>query len=460
MAIKPIKRLLWSMGLPMVFSMVLQALYNVVDTIFVVNMGETGIKANLALTYVFPVQIFMIAVGVGTGIGVNALLSRSLGEKDQKKIGLTLGNGIFLGICLYLIFFLFGLFVSKWFMSIQTNDEEIIKMGSEYLTIVTTLSFGAIAFNVFERFLQATGKTVHSTIAQVVGALINIILDYVFIYPLNMGVAGAAYATVIGQIASLLTAMVFHYFLNKEVSHSFKDILPNLKIIGSIYKVGWAAMLMQALLSINMFVMIRVFSLNSQGDLINGTYGIYYKIQQIALFSCFGLSNTIISLLSFNVGLNDKERIKECIKWGIIDTVIVAGIITILFESLAGPIANLFGLTASEDNKEQIISLCETSIRIASVGYIFMGVSLAIQGILQAYRKSVTPLMISLLRLIILLVPFALIFVYNDNAINTVWWSFPIAELLTAIISSSILFFHYKKIIISSEFFTMKKRNK
>ena len=450
MAIKPIKRLLWSMGLPMVFSMVLQALYNVVDTIFVINMGETGIKANLALTYVFPVQIFMIAVGVGTGIGINALLSRSLGEKDQKKIGLTLGNGIFLGICLYLIFLLFGLFASKWFMSVQTNDEETIKMGSEYLTIVTTLSFGAIGFNVFERFLQATGKTMHSTISQVVGAVINIVLDYVFIYPLNMGVAGAAYATVIGQIASLLTAMIFHYLLNKEVKHSFKDILPDLKIIGSIYKVGWAAMLMQALLSINMFVMIRVFSLNSQGDLINGTYGIYYKIQQIALFSCFGLSNTIISLLSFNVGLNDENRIKECIKWGIIDTVIVAGIITILFESLAWPIANLFGLTATGENKEQIINLCQTSIRIASIGYIFMGISLAIQGILQAYRKSLTPLIISLLRLIILLVPFALIFIYNDNAINTVWWSFPIAELLTAIISSSILFFHYKKNVVCS----------
>jgi len=450
MAIKPIKRLLWSMGLPMVFSMVLQALYNVVDTIFVINMGEAGIKANLALTYVFPVQIFMIAVGVGTGIGINALLSRSLGEKDQKKIGLTLGNGIFLGICLYLIFLLFGLFASKWFMSIQTDDEEIIKMGSEYLTIVTTLSFGAIGFNVFERFLQATGKTVHSTIAQVVGALINIILDYVFIYPLHMGVVGAAYATIIGQITSLLTAMMFHYFMNKEVSHSFKDILPDLKTIGSIYKVGWAAMLMQALLSINMFVMIRVFAINPDGDLINGTYGIYYKIQQIALFSCFGLSNTIISLLSFNVGLADKERIKECIKWGIIDTVIVAGIITILFESLAGPIANLFGLTTTGENKEQIISLCQISIRIASIGYVFMGISLAIQGILQAYRKSVIPLIISLLRLIILLVPFALIFVYKDNAINTVWWSFPIAELLTAIISSTILFFHYKKNVVCS----------
>ena len=427
------------MGLPMVFSMVLQALYNVVDTIFVINMGESGIKANLALTYVFPVQIFMIAVGVGTGIGINALLSRSLGEKDQKKIGLTLGNGIFLGICLYLIFLLFGLFASEWFMSIQTSDEEIIRMGSEYLRIVTTLSFGAIGFNVFERFLQATGKTIHSTISQIVGALINIILDYVFIYPLNMGVAVATYATLIGQIASLLTAMLFHYILNKEAKHGFKDILPNIKIIGAIYKVGWAAMLMQALLSINMFVMIKVFSLNEQGDLINGTYGIYYKIQQIALFSCFGLSNTIISLLSFNVGLNDKNRIKECIIWGIIDTAVIAGVITILFEALARPISNLFGLTATGENKEQIISLCQFSIRIASIGYIFMGISLAIQGILQAYRKSLAPLIISLLRLIILLVPFALIFVYNDNATSTVWWSFPIAEFLTAIMAALIL---------------------
>ena len=447
MAVQPIKKLLWSMGLPMVFSMVLQALYNVVDTVFVINMGEAGIKANLALTYVFPVQIFMIAVGVGTGIGINALLSRALGEKDQKTIGLTLGNGIFLGLVLYLIFLLFGLFASKWFMSIQTSDEEIIKLGSEYLTIVTTLSFGAIGFNVFERFLQATGKTVHSTISQVIGAAINIMLDYVFIYPLNMGVAGAAYATVIGQIASLLTAILLHYFANKEVKHSFKDILPNIRIIGSIYKVGWAAMLMQALLSINMFVMIRVFSINSNADLINGTYGIYYKIQQIALFSCFGLSNTIISLLSFNVGLGDKNRIKECIKWGIIDSVIVAGIITILFESIAGPIANLFGLTATGENKEQIISLCQISIRIASIGYIFMGISLAIQGILQAYGKSLTPLIISLLRLIFLLVPFALIFVYQDNAIKLVWYSFPIAEFLTAVVAIFILKISLKKLL-------------
>ena len=445
MASKPIQKILWTMGLPMVFSMVLQALYNVVDTIFVVNMGEAGIKANLALTYVFPIQILMIAIGVGTGIGINALLSRSLGEQNKERIALTLGNGIFLGIVIYLLFLIFGLFGSKWFLTIQTDDLEVIEMGTNYLRIVTMLSIGAIGFCVYERFLQATGKTVHSTIAQVAGALTNIILDYVFIYPMSMGVEGAAYATIIGQIVSLIVAIIFHYALNKEVKHGFKDIIPNSKIILNIYKIGWAAMLMQGLLSINMFVMIKIFSISNDAVVINGTYGIYYKIQQIALFACFGLSNTIITVLSFNVGLKDERRIKACIKCGIIDSVIVAAIITILFEVLANPISNLFGLTLTGNNKNQLISLCQISIRIASIGYIFMAISLAIQGILQAYRKSVSPLIISLLRLIILLVPVSLIFIFKDNAKDIVWWSFPIAELLTAVISFLILKFSIVK---------------
>lgn len=445
MASKPIQKILWTMGLPMVFSMVLQALYNVVDTIFVVNMGETGIKANLALTYVFPIQILMIAIGVGTGIGINALLSRSLGEQNKERIALTLGNGIFLGIVIYLLFLIFGLFGSKWFLTIQTDDLEVIEMGTNYLRIVTMLSIGAIGFCVYERFLQATGKTVHSTIAQVAGALTNIILDYVFIYPMSMGVEGAAYATIIGQIVSLIVAIIFHYALNKEVKHGFKDIIPNSKIILNIYKIGWAAMLMQGLLSINMFVMIKIFSISNDAVVINGTYGIYYKIQQIALFACFGLSNTIITVLSFNFGLKDERRIKACIKWGIIDSVIVAAIITILFEVLANPISNLFGLTLTGNNKNQLISLCQISIRIASIGYIFMAISLAIQGILQAYRKSVSPLIISLLRLIILLVPVSLIFIFKDNAKDIVWWSFPITELLTAVISFLILKFSIVK---------------
>jgi len=446
MAVKPVKKLIWTMGLPMVLSMVLQALYNIIDTIFVINMGPEGIKANLALTYVFPVQIFMIALGVGTGIGINALLSRALGNSDKETISKTVGNGIFLGIVIYVFFLLFGIFGSRWFLSIQTSDVETINMGTDYLKIVTIFSFGSVGFTIYERFLQATGKTMHSTIAQISGAVTNIVLDYLFIYPLSMGVAGAAIATVIGQVVSLLIAMIFNYVINKEVSSSIKDMLPNLKIIKGIYKVGWAAMLMQALLSINMFIMIKVFALSNNADLINGTYGIYYKIQQVALFSCFGLSNTIISLLSFNIGLKDEDRIKACVKYGIINTVIVAAVITILFEAFAALVAKLFGLTAIGDNKDELILLCKTSIRIASIGYVFMAISLAIQGILQAYRKSFSPLLISLLRLVVFLVPFGVIFAKCENAQNLVWWSFPIAEALTAIISILFLYLHNKKL--------------
>ena len=204
MASMPIKNLFWKMGLPMIISMVLQALYNVIDSIFVTNMGNQGAVANQALTIAFPIQILIIAVGVGTGVGLNALLSKSLGEKNTEKVNKVAGNGIFLSICIYIIFLLFGIFGSQWFISLFAGkNEQVISMGTTYLKICCILSVGAIGFTVYERFLQSTGKTMLSTIAQISGALTNIILDYVFIYPLKMGVAGAASATVIGQIISL-----------------------------------------------------------------------------------------------------------------------------------------------------------------------------------------------------------------------------------------------------------------
>ena len=197
MAIAPMNKLILKMGLPMIISMVLQALYNVIDSIFVANMGTKGAIANQALTYAFPIQIMIIAIGVGTGVGLNALLSKSLGENDRKKVNKIAGNGMFLSICIYIIFLLFGLFGTKWFISLFTNDKEIIKMGTTYLKICTCLSLGSIGYTVYERFLQATGKTMLSTISQISGAVTNIILDYIFIYPLKMGVAGAAWATII-----------------------------------------------------------------------------------------------------------------------------------------------------------------------------------------------------------------------------------------------------------------------
>ena len=438
MAIEPINKLILKMGLPMIVSMVLQALYNVIDSIFVSNMGSTGAIANQALTYAFPIQIMIIAIGVGTGVGLNALLSKSLGENDKNKVNKIAGNGIFLSICIYIFFLIFGLFFSKWFISLFTNDKEIIKMGTTYLKICTCLSLGSIGYTVYERFLQATGKTMLSTISQISGAVTNIILDYIFIYPLDMGVAGAAWATIIGQFVSLFIAMYFHYKKNKEIDGSLKYINPDGSIIKGIYSIGVSAALMQALLAVMMAGMNAILGL-AQADqtVLIGSFGIYYKIQQIALFSAFGLSNTIISILSFNYGMQDRERIDDCIKYGIMDTMIVTLIISILFEIFAYPLANLFGLAGGET--KEIIKVCTIALRISSIGFIFMGISVAIQGILQSIRYALRPLIISLLRLVIFVFPVAFLFTKSSEVVKIVWWTFPIAEILTSIIALFIL---------------------
>lgn len=438
MAIEPINKLILKMGLPMIVSMVLQALYNVIDSIFVANMGSTGAIANQALTYAFPIQIMIIAIGVGTGVGLNALLSKSLGENDKNKVNKIAGNGIFLSICIYIFFLIFGLFFSKWFISLFTNDKEIIKMGTTYLKICTCLSLGSIGYTVYERFLQATGKTMLSTISQISGAVTNIILDYIFIYPLDMGVAGAAWATIIGQFVSLFIAMYFHYKKNKEIDGSLKYINPDGSIIKGIYSIGVSAALMQALLAVMMAGMNAILGL-AQADqtVLIGSFGIYYKIQQIALFSAFGLSNTIISILSFNYGMQDRERIDDCIKYGIMDTMVVTLIISILFEVFAYPLANLFGLAGGKT--KEIIKVCTIALRISSIGFIFMGISVAIQGILQSIRYALRPLIISLLRLVIFVFPVAFLFTKSSEVVKIVWWTFPIAEILTSIIALFIL---------------------
>ena len=444
MAIAPMNKLILKMGLPMIISMVLQALYNVIDSIFVANMRTKGAIANQALTYAFPIQIMIIAIGVGTGVGLNALLSKSLGENDRKKVNKIAGNGIFLSICIYIIFLLFGLFGTKWFISLFTNDKEIIKMGTTYLKICTCLSLGSIGYTVYERFLQATGKTMLSTISQISGAVTNIILDYIFIYPLKMGVAGAAWATIIGQFISLFIAMYFHYTKNNEIDGSIKYINPDINLIKGIYSIGVSAALMQALLAVMMAGMNAILGLAQVNQtVLIGSFGIYYKIQQIALFSAFGLSNTIISILSFNYGMQDKKRIDDCIKYGIIDTIIVNLIISILFEIFAYPLANLFGLAGG--TTKEIISVCTIALRISSIGFVFMGISVAIQGVLQSIRYALKPLIISLLRLVIFVFPIAFLFTKSNNVTEIVWWTFPIAEVLTSIISLFILKDSYDK---------------
>ena len=450
MAVAPVGKLIWKMGLPMIVSMVLQAVYNIVDTAFVINMGEDGIAGNLALTYAFPVQLLIIAIAVGTGVGINALLSRSLGEKDKEKADKVVGNGIFLAICFYVLFLLFGIFGARPFIAMQADgNEQVIKMGGDYLAICCYFSIGAIGYGIVERFLQSTGKTLYSTIAQISGAVTNIVLDYVFIYPLHMGVAGAAWATVIGQILSLAVALLFHFITNKEIGNHIKNVIPSGKIIKGIYHIGLSAVIMQGLLSVMMLgVNLILGTTRDNASLLQGSFGIYYKIMQFALFACFGLSNTIISVLSFNYGMRDKKRSTECIKWGIIDSVIVTVIITVLFEGLAAPLANLFGMASGESSGE-ITRTVIIAIRIASAGYVFMGISIVIQGVLQALRYALSPLIISALRLVVFVMPLVWLFTLTSDAVFWIWWAFPIAEILTAVVSVILCRGAYRKNIKS-----------
>ncbi len=438
MAVERVNRLFWKLGLPMIVSMVLQALYNVVDSVFVTNIPGTGALANEALTIAFPVQIMIIAIGVGTGVGLNAMLSKSLGKNDKETVNAVAGNGIFLSVVIYVVFLLFGLFLSKWFIGLFTANEQVFEMGVEYLRICTCLSLGSIGYTVYERFLQATGKTALSTIAQISGAITNIVLDYVFIFPLGMGVAGAAWATIIGQFVSLFIAMLFHYLLNKEVGGGVKYIKPRAGIIKGIYKIGVSAAIMQAVLSVMMAGMNAVLgSADADPTVLVGAFGIYYKIQQIALFSAFGLSNTIITLLSFNHGMKDKQRCAACIKVGVLGSVAVTLIITILFEIIAKPLARLFALSGG--SSVALTDVCAKAVRIASLSFIFMGFNVAVQGVLQAFGSAVKPLLTAFMRLILFALPTAYLFTLSPNVLNAVWWTFPIAEILTCVFSAIFL---------------------
>lgn len=432
MATQPIKPLFWKMGLPMIVSMVLQALYNVVDSIFVANMEGTGALANEALTIAFPVQIMIIAIGVGTGVGLNAMLSRSLGERNHEKVNKIAGNGIFLALVIYAVFLIFGIFGAKWFIGLFTDNVLVATMGTEYLQICTCFSLGSIGFTIYERFLQATGKTMCSTIAQISGAVVNIVLDYVFIFPLNMGVAGAAWATIIGQFISMFTAMAFHYLTNKEISGSPRYIRPNASIIKGIYGIGASAAVMQALLSVMMAGMNAILGgVDVDSVVLVGSFGIYYKIQQVALFSAFGLSNTIITILSFNYGMLNKKRAQDCVKYGILDSLIVTLALTVLFELVARPLSSLFALSGGES--AALVDVCANATRIASLGYVFMGFTVAVQGVLQALNYAGKPLALSFFRLVLFVFPVAYLFTLSEHVLELVWWTFPIAEVLSSV---------------------------
>ena len=441
MGTEKISKLMITMGLPMILSMVVQAFYNIVDSYFVSAMPDTaqivgmGDYAMNALTLAFPIQMLMVAVGVGTGVGINALLSKTLGERNKENASYVAGNAIFIGLCTYVVFLLFGLFGVDLYMNSQTSDPIILQMGKEYLGICCILSFGIILFTIYEKLLQSTGKTVLCTIGQLAGALTNIVLDPILIFGYfgmpQMGVAGAAYATVIGQFVSLILDMIFHYGFNNDVNRQLRYIKPKKRIIKDIYIVGVPAILMQALMSFMTYGVNIIFISVSTAAVT--AYGVYYKIQQFVFFAAFGLNNAIIPIVSFNYGMRNKQRVKEGIFYGMMYTLIIMGIGLAFLQIFAHQVAGIFALSPD------IQKLCITSIRIITIGYLFAGANIAYQGIFQALGCGVQSLIISLLRLIVIALPLAWLFTKIPNSENVIWWAFPIAEGFALIVAVFIM---------------------
>lgn len=435
MAAMPVNRLMINMGVPMIISMMLQAVYNIVDSAFVANMEGTGEMALNALTLAFPVQMLMVAIGVGTGVGVNALLAKSMGQGDMEKASKTAGNGVFLMAVIYVVFLLFALFGTKSYISSQTKNPVIAQMAAQYLQICCGWSFGILYFSLYEKILQAAGKSMYSTIAQITGAVINIVLDPIMIYGWfgcpEFGVKGAAYATVIGQIASALCGLILHLKANKEIKNSLLYLKPSGRIIKGIYSIGFAAIIAQALMSVMTYLLNVIFV--RVGENVVTAYGLYYKIQQFILFAAFGLRDAITPIVSFNHGMRSKERIKDGIKYGLLYTLGIMLIGFIGLEVFAEPFAGIFGL--SGETKK----LCISAMRIISISYMFAGANIAFQGIFQALDSGLESLIISVCRQFLFVIPVA--YVFTEMVLSDVcgtwlvWMSFVIAEVLSVLVS-------------------------
>lgn len=394
---EPVNKLMLQMGVPMILSMALQAVYNIVDSAFVGNMKEGSEAALNALTLVFPIQMLMVALAIGTGVGVNALLARTLGQRNREKASKVAGNGLFLATVIYIICVLFGLFGIKTYISSQTRNALVLSMSVDYLRICCLLSFGVVFFSIFEKLLQATGRSLYSTIGQVTGAVINMILDPVLIYGFNLGVQGAAYATVIGQILSALLLVVFHMRLNKEFDHGLTYTKPNKRIIKEIYSIGLPAIIAQALMSFMVYAMNLILKFDASAQT---AYGLFYKVQQFVLFMAFGLRDAITPIIAFSYGMQNKQRVKDGIKYGLIYTIVLMVLGTLITELFPNFFATLF-------NAGQSRIYFISAVRIISISFVFAGVNIAFQGVYQALNGGMESLIVSLLRQAILILPLA-----------------------------------------------------
>ena len=436
-------KLLLSMSIPMMLSMLIQALYNIVDGLFVAGISPEQYELT-AVNLAFPAQNLMIAVSVGIGVGINALISRNLGIGNHKKSNKIAGQGLFLAIMSYLLFAVVGTALIKPYFELMTADisetdgkAKIIQYGAQYLRICFLASFGLFAQVVHEKFMQSTGKTTLSMITQTVGAIANIILDPILIYVAKLGIAGAAYATVIGQIISAVVGIVLHQKKNKEISFSFEDVKPDKKVIGEIFNIGLPSILMNSIGSFMTATFNKIIMALSPYAV--NVFGIYFKLQSFIFMPVFGFNNGMISIVSYNYGARKKKRVLRTIKLGLIYAVSMMLFGFALFQLFPDVFLAMFNMS-----EEAINTVGIPALRTISISFIFAGFSIICAAVFQAFGFSLFAMFVSIGRQLVTLLPVAYLLSLTGD-VNNVWWAFPIAEVVCVILSVVFYVYIYKK---------------
>ena len=435
MGTMPVGKLLVTMSLPIMISMLIQALYNIVDSIFVAQIGENALTA---VSLAFPVQNLIIAVGIGTGIGINSLLSRRLGERRFDDANAAAENGILLSLCNWLVFAIFGGLFSEAFFRAFTENPEIISMGTDYLTVCTVFSFGCFMQFACERILQATGITIYNMITQATGAIINIILDPIMIFGLfgfpRLGVKGAAIATVIGQIVAMLMGLWFNAKKNKEVHMDFRHFRPNGRIIGEIYKVGVPSIVMQSIGTVMTIGMNKILIAFSETAV--AVFGVYFKLQSFVFMPIFGLTNGLVPIVAYNYGARKRTRITASIRLALVYALSIMALGLLIFQLFPVPLLRLFKAS------DALLSIGVPALRIISISFLGAGVGIVLSSVFQAMGNGVLSLTMSVARQLAVLLPVAWLmarFVGRD----AVWAAFPVSEYVSVTIALFMYRFGY-----------------
>lgn len=443
MGVMPEGKLLLSMSLPIMISMIIQALYNIVDSVFVAQFSQDALTG---VTLAFPMQNLMIAVGSGTGVGISAYLSKSLGEKKHELASKVAKTGILLAVFSWLIFLVIGLFFAEPFIASQTAVQTVIVYGSEYLSLCSALSLGVFFQITMERLLQSTGKTVFSMVTQMTGAVINIILDPIMIFGYfgcpQMGVKGAAIATIIGQFTAAILGVILNLKLNKELDFSFRGFKPDFGIIGRIYAVGAPSIVMMAISSVMTFAMNKL--LDGFSTVATNVFGIYFRLQSFAVMPVVGINNGMVPIISYNYGARKRSRVIRTVKLSVIFALSVTILCLIIFQIFPEQLISFFE-TEGQSNAE-LIEMGVIALRIISLNFIFAGFCIVISSVFQALGNGVLSLLVSVARQLVVLVPAAYLLSLSGN-VNMIWWAFPIAELMSLLCCTVFLIYINKKII-------------